>query len=233
MRGTLLNTATVAVGSTLGYFAGHSIPADYKDVAITGLGLVVCLIGVRMFFQTKNAVVIIASIVLGGIVGAMFGIAPALAAFAEFVKNKVGGGSDFTEGLITTSVLFCVGPMTLLGCLQDALEGKIELLVLKSTMDGISSFFFAATLGKGVLASALVVLIVQGAITLGARSLRKFAQDEELVAEATAAGGALIVGIGLAVLDVKKIHTETYIPSLLFAPLLAAASRKWIKKRDR
>jgi len=232
MKGTLLNTATVAVGSTIGYTAGQFIPHQYGDVAITGLGLVVSLIGVKMFFQTRNAVVPIAAIVCGGLLGTLLGIAPGLETFAHFIKTTVGGGSHFTEGLITTSVIFCVGPMTLLGCLQDALEGKIELLTLKSTLDGISSVFFAASLGEGVLASAFVVLFVQGAITLTARPLKKFAQDEELVAESTAVGGALMLGIGLNVLNIKTIHSETYLPALVFAPLFSSAARTWIKKKQ-
>jgi uncharacterized membrane protein YqgA involved in biofilm formation len=231
MKGTLLNTATVAVGSFVGYEAGRFIPPSYGEVAITGLGLVVSMIGVRMFFQSKNPVISIAAIAVGGVVGELIGIAPGLTHFAEFVRSQVGGGKSFNEGLIATSVIFCVGPMTLLGCLQDALEGNIELLALKSTLDGISSIFFAATLGAGVLASALVVLIVQGSITLAARPLRRFVQDEELIAEATAVGGALMLGIGLSVLDIKKIHTETYLPALVFAPLFCAVARRWTRKQ--
>lgn len=226
IRGTLLNTVTVAVGAVAGCALGKGIPSEYQQVALSGLGLVVCLIGVKMFLESKNAIVVIAAMACGGILGTMMHIAPGLAAFAEHVRAQFGGGSTFNEGLITTSVLFCVGPMTLLGCLQDGIEGKIELLAIKSTLDGISSFFFAAALGQGVIVTAVVVLIVQGAITLAARPLHRFAKDEQFIAEATAVGGALMLGIGFGLLKIAKLSMETYLPALVLAPAFVATARR-------
>ncbi len=229
IRGTLLNTATVAVGALSGMALGHGIPSDFQQVALSGLGLVVCLIGVKMFFQSKNAVIVIAAMSLGGILGAALHISPGLELFAETARQRFGGGGTFNEGLITASVLFCVGPMTLLGCLQDGIEGKIELLAVKSTLDGIAAFFLAATLGSGVLVTALVVLLVQGTLTLAARPLQSFAKDEKLVAEATAVGGALMLGIGLGLLNIGKLSMATYLPSLVLAPAFALVAQKFEK----
>jgi uncharacterized membrane protein YqgA involved in biofilm formation len=226
MRGTYLNTATVAVGAAVGLGAGAYVPLGYKTVALEGIGLVTSLIGVRMFFQTKNAVISVAAIVLGGIIGTMIGIPGLLDAFAEWCRHELGAGGRFNEGLITSAVLFCVGPMTILGCLQDGLEGKIDLLAIKSTLDGISAFFLAATLGAGVLVTAVIVLVVQGAITLAAGRMKNLAADEEVMAEASAVGGAILLGIGLGLLNIKNMRMETYLPAIVLAPAFVVAARR-------
>lgn len=232
MRGTLLNTATVAVGASIGLAAGSFVPESYEHVALEGLGLVASLIGVKLFFEGKNAVITAAAIALGGLAGAVIGIAPALDWLAEWTRQRLGGHGHFNEGLITTSVLFCVGPMTLLGCLQDGIEGQIELLAIKSTMDGIAAIFFAAALGPGVLVTALVVLVVQGTITLCARPLQRIAQDPDLIGAASAVGGALMLGIGLGLLGIKKMRMETYLPALVLAPAFAALARRFMAKKE-
>jgi uncharacterized membrane protein YqgA involved in biofilm formation len=226
IRGTLLNTATVAIGAVAGMGIGHGLPTELQQVSLNGLGLVTCLLGVKMFFQSKNVVIVIAAMALGGIFGDLLHIAPGLESIAEQVRIRFGGGGTFNEGLITSSVLFCVGPMTLLGCLQDGIEGNIELLVIKSTLDGISAFFLAAALGIGVLVTALVVLVVQGTLTLGAKSLQRFAKDDVLISEASAVGGALMLGIGLGLLHLGKLSMATYLPSLFLAPLFAGMARR-------
>ncbi len=228
----MLNTATVATGAIVGGLAGNVIPPGYHSIALNGLGLVTSLIGVRMFFQSKNAVVVVAAIALGGILGAALGISHMFYVFSEWARQHLGGGGTFNQTLIGTSVLFCVGPMTLLGCLQDGIEGKFEILALKSTLDGIAAIFFAAVDSKGVLATALVVLVVQGTLTLAARRLQKFAKDEHLIAEATAAGGALILATGLGLLEIKKMPVETYLPALILAPVFAAIARRLSKAEE-
>ncbi len=170
---------------------------------------------------------LVAAIAFGGLIGMAIGIQPGLEAFAEWARANLGGSKGtFNEGLITTSILYCVGPMTLLGCLQDALEGKIELLAIKSTLDGISSIFFAAALGSGVLVTALIVLIFQGALTFAARPLKRFAQDGELIDETGAAGGILLMGIGAGMVGIKGLRLETYTPALVLMPLFIVLFRK-------
>lgn len=228
MRGTLLNTATVACGALIGLAAGKAIPATYMDVTIHGLGLVTIGIGIKIFLQSKNVVAIAAAIAIGGLIGLLLGIQPGIEAFAAWAKARTGStAGTFNEGLITTSVLYCIGPMTLMGCIQDGLEGKIELLSIKSTMDGISAIFFAAALGSGVLVTALVVLVFQGALTLAARPLKRFADDEELILETSAAGGIMLMGIGAGLVGIKGLQMAVYVPALIVMPLLVVIFRKF------
>lgn len=232
MRGTLLNTVTVAWGALIGLGVGKIIPHEYQVIALSGLGLVTAGIGVKMFLQSKNVIVVVAAIALGGVIGLALGIQHGLDAFAEWARLTLGGSpGSFNEGLITTSVLFCVGPMTLLGCLQDGLEGKIELLAIKSTLDGIAAIFFAAALGAGVLVTAVVVLVVQGTLTLLAKPLRRFAGDQELMDDISSAGGVLMMGIGLGLLQIKKLDMATYLPALVLVPLLVSGSRHVLRLR--
>jgi uncharacterized membrane protein YqgA involved in biofilm formation len=178
-----------------------------------------------MFLAGRNVLVIAASVALGGVVGKLIGIDAGLAGLAESARQTLGGGSGFNQGFVTASVLYCVGPMTVLGCVQDGLERRIDLLALKSLLDGAASVFLAATspaFGAGVLASALVVLVVQSTLTGLARPLQKWAERRELIDEATAAGGAMMIAVGLGLLQLKRIPTEVFLPSLVLAPLLAS-----------
>src|SRR5882724_5731403 len=118
MRGTLLNTATVTIGGLAGLALSSYVPANYEQIALTGLGLVVVGLGIKMFLETKNVLIIAAAVALGGIIGLALGLNSGLDAFAEWARARLGGGGRFNEAIITTSILFCVGPMTLLGCLQ-------------------------------------------------------------------------------------------------------------------
>lgn len=227
MRGTLLNTATVAAGAGLGWVVGDQVPIGYKAVAMGGLGLVCLGLGVKMFLQSRNVLVVAAAVAVGGMLGLLVGIHAGLESLSNWARGYLGGGEKFTETFVTTSVLFCVGPMTLLGCLQDGLERRIELLSIKSTLDGIGAFFFAAAAsGPPVLLTALVVLVFQGFLTLGARYLKGLATDETLISEATAAGGLMMVSIGLGLLELKQMQTANYLPSLVLAPLFAALARR-------
>jgi uncharacterized protein len=227
MPGTLLNTATVAAGSLLGLLIGAQIPEAYKQVGLGGLGLVTIGIGIKMFLESRNALVAAIAVAAGGMIGLALGIHASIDTFAEWSRQSLGGyASRFNEGLITSFVLFCIGPMTLLGCLRDALDHDIEILALKSTMDGIAAVFLAAAFGAGVLVTAGLVLVFQGALTLLARPLRPLAEDMDLIAAVSATGGAILVGIGLGLLEIKDLHTANYLPALLLAPLVAAAFRK-------
>lgn len=232
MRGTLLNTATVAIGATIGCAVGANIQPEYKQVALHGLGLVTAGIGVQMFLKVRNPLIAAFSVAVGGILGLALGIHGGIESLADWLKAHLsaGGSSTFSEGLITSFVLFCVGPMTLLGCIQDALEHKIDLLALKSTMDGIAAVFLAATSGFGVLVTAALLLVFQGAITLLARQLRPLASDEEALAELSGAGGAILMATGLGLLGLADLHTANYLPAIFLAPLLVFAARKLGRK---
>ncbi|MDR3689884.1 MAG: DUF554 domain-containing protein [Fimbriimonas sp.] len=234
MRGTLLNTATVATGATVGWLVGKQIPGSYQTVALHGLGLVTCGLGVKMFLQSRNPLIAALAMAGGGVIGLAIGIHAGIGELAEWFKHSLGQGSSprFVDGLITSFVLFCIGPMTLLGCMQDALEKKSELLSLKATMDGVAAVFLAAASGAGVLVTALLLLIYQGALTLAAGWLRPIAADEELLAETTATGGAILFATGLGLLEIKDLHTANYLPAVFFAPAAVMIGRKlpWGRK---
>lgn len=228
MRGTLLNTATVAVGASIGWALGSSIQDEYKQVALHGLGLVTAGIGIQMFLKVRNPLIAAIAVAIGGILGLALGIHAGIDHLANWLKSHLDSGhhSTFSEGLITSFVLFCIGPMTLLGCIQDALERKIDLLALKSTMDGIAAVFLAATMGFGVLVTAGLVLLFQGGLTLLARPLRPIATDEDALASLNGAGGAILLGTALGLLGLADLHTANYLPAIFLAPLLAIGARK-------
>ena len=222
-RGTLLNTLAVLVGSGIGLWANERLPEDLQGVALLAIGLVNIGMGVKLFLETRNVLIPTVAIIGGGLIGAAVGIDAGFASAAESMRSALGGDGNFNEGLITASVLFCVGPMTLLGCLKDGLERDIELLAVKSVFDFIAALFLAAALGTGVLASALVVLVAQGLLTALARPLRSLAEKPELTGEASAAGGMILIAIGVGLLGLRdeRIPTEVFLPALVIAPLIA------------
>jgi uncharacterized membrane protein YqgA involved in biofilm formation len=228
MRGTLLNTATVAVGASVGGAVGQALPTAYQDVALHGLGLVTAGIGISMFLRAKQPLIAAVAIAMGGVLGLALGIHAGVSHFAAWSNEHLKSLSSprFAEGMITSFVLFCVGPMTLLGCLQDALERKIDLLALKSTMDGIAAIFLSAAMGWGVLVTALLILVFQGGITLLAQPLRGLASDEEALGELNGAGGAILLGIGLGLIGLVDLHTSNYLPAIIIAPAIAVAARR-------
>ena len=226
MKGTYLNTATVVAGSLLGLAIGKLIPDSAQQIALSGLGLVTLGIGLKMFLGSKNVLIVAASIALGGVIGLLLGIHVGLGQLADWVKHSVGGSGTFSEGFVAACVLFCIGPMTILGCIQDGLEGKSELLHLKSTMDGVAAVFFAASLGIGVLFSAGFVLVFQGLLTLAARPLAPLRNDSQLLAELEGTGGPIMMAIGLNLLKIKQLPTANYLPALVLAPLIVVISRK-------
>jgi uncharacterized protein len=226
MRGTLLNTATVVVGGSAGWLAGNLVSPSVKEAAITGLGLVTVLLGVRMFSQTRNAVIIVAALAIGGMIGAGLQLNDAIGAGAEFLRTQLGGGSKFNEGLIGSFILFCVGPMTLLGCLQDGLEGKIELLATKAALDGISAFFFAASTGPAVLVTAALLFGFQAALTLLAKRIQGLSKNEAALNEIAATGGAMVLGTGLGLLAIKDVGVANFLPALLLAPIFSGLATR-------
>lgn len=231
MRGTLLNTATVATGATIGLLGGSAIPESYKTVALSGLGLVTIAIGVKMFLKTENPLIPAASIALGGVLGLLIGIHAGIDSLATWMKGVLPGDlGRFNEGLITTFVLFCIGPMTILGCIRDGLERNIDLLALKSTMDGIGAVFLAASFGVSVLVCALLVFVFQGAITLCAGKLRALTDHPDRLDELTATGGAILLGTGIGLLGLKDLHTANYLPALVLAPVFTSLASRWMRR---
>jgi uncharacterized membrane protein YqgA involved in biofilm formation len=219
----------VAIGALIGWGISKYVHPEYQLVAMSGLGLITVGLGLKMFLEAKHILIIAGAIAFGGMIGLGLGLQVGIENFANWAKHVFGGehAGHFSEAIITTSILFCVGPMTLLGCLQDGLEGKIELLAIKSTMDGIAAIFFAAALGPGVLVTAGVVLVVQSAITYFAKPLKPIAGDQEMLSEITGSGGVMLMGIGLGLLNIKDLPVATYLPALVLAPLGVVVMRKF------
>lgn len=224
MTGTFVNAIAVVAGSAIGMAGGRRIPESARSLVLSGLGLLALVIGVKMAIGTTNELVLLAAILTGGLAGHALGLARRLDALGDALQKRLsaGGGSRFSEGFVTASLVFCVGPMTILGSIQDGLSGDYTLLAVKSMLDFFGAIGFAAGLGAGVMAAVATVLVVQGGLTLGAGLFADLLTDP-LVREMTAAGGTLMLGIGLRLLDLKRIPVADFLPALVVAPALTAA----------
>lgn len=228
MMGTLINVATVAVGAVLGRALGARLPDRVRETVMHVIALVTLVLGIGMVLKSADTLVLLSSLVLGAVTGEALRIEAGIERLGRFAERRLTGkteGGDFVRGFVTTSILFCVGPMTILGCLNDGLRGDYRLLVVKATLDGISSVGFASALGWGVLLSALTVLVVQGGLTLGARALEPLLLDQAVQNELFATGGVLMLGLGFRLLELKPIRVANLLPALAYAPLLVLLVR--------
>jgi len=221
MKGTLVNTSTVLLGSTLGLLIGSKLPDRIKNMVMHALGLSTLLIGLKMAFKTGNILFVIASLAAGGIIGELLKLEERLESLGEFIKRKVKSeSSTFVLGFVTSSLIFCSGPMTIVGSIQDGIAGDTSLLYAKSLMDGFAAMIFASSLGAGVIFSSLTVLIFQGALTiLGSRL--SFLLQPAVLDELVATGGLIIVGIGIYLLGIKKLKVGNFLPALVIVVILA------------
>jgi hypothetical protein len=219
--GTLLNVATVLIGGGLGTLLGQRLPERVRQTVLHGLGLVTLAVGLRMALTTANILIVMGSILLGGILGEWWRIEDGLQALGDRLQErmKVGSTGTLAQGFVTASLIFCVGPMTVLGSIRDGMLGDYSLLAIKSLLDGFASLALASSLGIGVLFSAVTVLVVQGGIALLAK-LAQFGMSEPMITEMSATGGVIIMGIGLILLDLKRIRVGSFLPGILIAPLV-------------
>lgn len=228
MIGTFLNIGTVLLGGILGTMLGSRLPKRMQETILHGLGLVTLLLGVSLAIKTSNILVVMGSILVGALLGEWWQIDRGLERLSEWLRallaKKAPASSlgHFTEAFITASLVFCVGPMTLLGSIQDGLTGNYSLLAIKSLLDGFGALIFASSLGVGVIFSAVVILVYQGAVTLLAGFLQQIL-SQPMINEMTATGGIMIIAIGLLLLDIKKIRVANLLPALVIAPLIVAA----------
>jgi uncharacterized membrane protein YqgA involved in biofilm formation len=226
MIGTILNTLTVITGSMLGMLLGGRLTEKIRETVLHGLGLVTVVIGIQMAFDTTNILIVLGSILVGGILGEWWRLEDRLNSIGAWLEKRFSQRHDsekpnqFIRGFVTASLLFCVGPMTILGAIQDGLSGDFRLLAIKAMLDGFASLAFASSLGIGVAFSALVVLIYQGGLSLLAAQVQDLL-TEPMIAEMTATGGILIVGLGIStLLEIKPIRVGNFIPALFIAPLI-------------
>jgi len=222
--GTLINVAAVLAGTAIGVALGARLPAGMQQRVLAGLGLMTAVIGVdlALAWRETSALYVLGAVLLGGVIGEALDIEGRLSRLGDRLQARVrrdGAQSTVSEAFFTASLLFCVGPLTVIGSFEDGLNGNLEPLATKSMLDGFASIALASTLGIGVAFAALTVLVVQGALTLGAGLFDDLLRGEALAAM-TSTGGVLIIGIALKLLDLKDVRVGNFLPALVLAPAL-------------
>jgi uncharacterized membrane protein YqgA involved in biofilm formation len=227
MTGTFINIVAVLVGGGIGLIFGSRIPEKYKSTVIAGMGLFTGAMGLQMFFKSQNQLIVLGTIVLGIIVGEWLGIEDGLQNLGQRLEKRFSPDSEvdsvsstFVRGFMVASLLFCAGPMAILGSIQDGLTGDYQLISVKSTLDFFASIALSSTLGIGVLFSSVIILIFQGGISLMAESLSAIISDP-MMNEMTATGGVILFGLAISnLLEIKKIRVGNFLPALVIAPLI-------------
>lgn len=227
MTGTIVNAAAILIGTAIGLLFRKGISKSANDTIMCGIGLAVALIGFKMAFKTENELIVILSLVLGGIIGEVLNIEGWLNRAGTFLESKVGGGGngEISKAFVTTSLIYCVGAMAIMGSIEDGLTGNPTTLYAKSLLDGTSAVVFTTTMGFGVAFSAIPVFLYQGSITLMAGGLKNLLTPG-MINEMTATGGLLIVGIASNILGIKKIKVGNLLPAIAVAVFL---SWLWVK----
>ena len=229
VNGTLLNALTVLIGGTLGTLVGNRLPQRIHEALFGVLGLVTVLIGLMGALATKNPLILLGSLLLGTILGEMVNLEGGLERAGEWLQKRMArSGSTLSEAFVTASLVFCVGPLSVLGSLDNGLSGDTTKLVIKATLDGFAALAFGATLGWGVLLSIITVLVYQGGLSLSAHAIAPLlTHNADAITELTAAGGLILVAVGLKLLKIRDLRVANYLPALIFAPLLVAAVAVW------
>ncbi|MFC7497489.1 MULTISPECIES: DUF554 domain-containing protein [unclassified Nocardioides] len=235
--GTVVNVATVLIGSTIGVLLGNRLPVRTRDVVTDSLGLVTLLIAGTSAMAVLDddladrvgdsapMLIVLGSLLVGGIVGSLLRLESRVESFGGWLQQRLAGGTSsaerhrFIEGFVISSLVFCTGPLTILGALNDGLGNGAEQLFLKAALDGFAAIAFAASFGWGVAASVVTIIAIQGSLTLIGLGLGDVLPDAHLAA-ITAAGGLLLVGVALRLLRVREIPVADLLPALLVAPLL-------------
>lgn len=235
--GTVTNVATVIVGSGLGLLVGHRLTERTRSLVTDALGLVTLLIAAQAAMEVSRKVltdavgtslpilIVLGSLVLGGIGGSMLRLEDRLEGFGGWLQSRLardGAGESrerFIEGFVTSSLVFCIGPLTVLGSINEGLGNGADQLILKSVLDGFASLAFAASFGIGVMASALSLGVIQGSLTVLGVALGSFVPEPHLVA-VTATGGLILIGVALRLLNIKIMPIADLLPALILAPLL-------------
>lgn len=228
MWGTIVNTLAIAAGSLLGWLVGKKLPRSMSDTIMQGLSLAIILIGLQMAFSTNNVLVVIFSLVIGGIMGEAAEIEGRFSRLSDWVERRFTSGQEsgsVAKAFFTSSLVYCVGAMAILGPIESALNSNHSVLYAKSMLDGVSAVVFASVLGPGVALSGVSVFLYQGSIALLASWIQPLLSDM-ILAELKAAGGLLITGIGLNIMGVTKIKIGNLLPAVIVAPVLVAVLPK-------
>jgi uncharacterized protein len=225
VTGTAINVAAILAGTLIGVLAGGRLPEGLQRRVLAGLGLVTLVIGVdlALAWRETSALYVLGAVLLGGLTGEALRIEARLAQLGDMIQRRLSSAGEsssrVSEAFFDASLLFCVGPLAVVGAIQDGLTGNYEALATKALLDGFASIALAATLGWGVALAAVSVLIYQGTLSLGATLFEDVLKGEALDA-LTSAGGVLIIGISLKLLEVTDVKVGNFLPALLFAPVL-------------
>lgn len=228
MTGTLINVATILIGGMLGLAMGSRLPERLRQTVMAGLGLFTFAYGLKMFLSTQNALAVLGSLLIGALLGEWWRVEDGLKNLGRWLETRLMRRADasednrFVRGFLTASLVFCVGPMAILGSIQDGLTGNFQTLAVKAILDGFGAMAFASSLGVGVLFSALVLFGYQGSITLLAGQLQALV-TAEMMQEMNATGGVILLAIAVSsLLEIKPIRAGSFLPALVIAPLLVA-----------
>ena len=214
-------------GTLVGTLLGARLPEGLQRRVLAGLGLVTLVLGVdyALVWRETNPLIVLGAVLIGGIVGEAVGIERRLESLGDAIQRRLGGeGSTVSEAFFTASLLFCVGPLAVVGSIQDGLTGDYSALATKALLDGFAAIALASTLGWGVGLAAVTVLMLQGGLALGAGTVAPLLRGEALAA-LTSAGGILIIGISLRLLDVRDVKVGNFLPALVIAPVLVGVVR--------
>jgi uncharacterized membrane protein YqgA involved in biofilm formation len=223
LTGTFINVGAVLAGTLVGTLIGSRLPGSVHERVMAGLGLVTLVIGIDMALAWRhtNVLYVLGGVLIGGLIGEALGIEARLERFGDAIQRRLSRRrhSTVSEAFVTASLLFCVGPLAVVGSIEDGLTGDYHVLATKSMLDGFASIALSATLGWGVALAAGTVLVFQGALSLGAGLFKDILQGEALDA-LTSAGGVLIIGISLKLLSLKDVKVGNFLPALVIAPAL-------------
>jgi uncharacterized membrane protein YqgA involved in biofilm formation len=234
MIGTWINISTIIVGSVLGLFFGPRLPERMRSTVIVAMGLFTFALGINLFLEGvqspgENPLIPLVSLLLGAILGEWWRLEERLNRLGARLEARFSGsseeGSVFIRGFVSASLLFCIGPMTMLGAIQDGLTGDYQLLAIKSVLDGFASLALASTFGIGVIFSILVVLVYQGGLSLAAGFFQE-ALTDVMLAEMTVVGGILLLALAVGtLLEIRSTRPTNLLPALLLAPVLVLVIR--------
>ncbi len=226
MLGTLINFGTIIVGGVIGIILGDRISDRIKNTIVSGLGIFTFLYAISLFLKTTNSLIVLGSLLTGVLIGEWLHIQEGVEKLGVWLEARFSKSDDssernrFIRGFLTTTLLFCIGPMAIMGAIENGISGNIETLVIKSVLDGFAAMAFASTLGVGVIFSSVMVLLYQGAISLFASQIQSV-MTETMILELTATGGVILAAMAISnLLDLKKIRTASFIPALIIAPLI-------------
>jgi uncharacterized membrane protein YqgA involved in biofilm formation len=218
MLGTIVNFVAIIVGSLAGFFLKGGIPERLNDIIMKGLALCILIIGIMGAIKTNNMILVICSVVIGALIGELIDIDKWLNRLGDSIESKLNGkGGKISEGFVTASLVYCVGAMAIVGSLDSGLKGNHEILFTKAMLDGISAIMFSSTLGIGVALSSVSVFLYQGTITMAASYLQGIL-TAPVVAEVSAVGSLLIMGLGFNMLGLTKIKVANLLPAI-FIPV--------------